>query len=114
LEEHYVVGLGAILVIGMAAHWLAWRLHLPSILLLLVAGLVAGPVTGLLDPDELFGNVLTPMVSIAVGVILFEGGLSLRIRDLREIGSVVRNLVTVGVFVTWVLATAAGWLVLGL
>ena len=50
------------------------------------SGFVAGPVTGFLDPDALFGELLFPLVSLSVGLILFEGGLSLRARDLREIG----------------------------
>ncbi len=55
---------------------------------------------------------MLPVVSLSVGIILFEGGLSLSIRDLREVGGVVRNLVTVGVLVTWVLTAAAvHWIV---
>ena len=114
MPEHYLIGLAAIFVIGMLARWIAWRLHLPSILLLLIAGVVVGPISGLLDPDDLFGNLLAPLVSMSVGVILFEGGLSLRIADLRQIGGSVRNLITIGVAVTWLLATGAAWLVVGL
>ncbi len=77
-------------------------------------GIVAGPVTNFLDPDLLFGDLLLPLVSIAVAIILFEGGLSLSIADLREIGGVVRNLVTVGVLVTWTLSTAAAYFILHL
>ncbi len=43
--------MAAVLVLGVAAQWLSWRLRLPSILALLVMGIVAGPVTGLLRPD---------------------------------------------------------------
>ncbi len=76
-----------VLVLGIAAQWVAWRLHLPSILLL-VSGIVVGPVTGYLDPDTLFGDLLGPVISLSVAIILFEGGLSLSLRDLREIGAV--------------------------
>lgn len=112
MSEHHLLGLAAILIVGIIARWIAWQLHLPSILLLLICGIVAGPVTGFLRPDELFGELLLPIVSLSVGIILFEGGLSLSIRDLREVRDVVRNLVTLGVLVTWVLTAAAvHWIV---
>ena len=114
MEETYLIGLTAILVLGVVARWLAWRLHLPAILLLLLCGLAAGPATGFLDPDALFGDVLMPAVSLSVALILFEGGLSLNLRELREIGGVVRNLITVGALVTWVIGAVAGWLILRL
>lgn len=114
MEEHHLVGLTAILVLGVAARWLAWKSRLPSILLLLVCGIVAGPVTGFLDPDDLFGNFLTPFVSLSIGLILFEGGLSLNFRELKEIGGVVRNLITIGTAVTWAIGSAAAWAIFGL
>ena len=107
MEERYLVGLTLILVLGAAARWLAWRLHLPAILLLLLCGIVAGPVTGFLQPDELFGNFLNPFVSLSVALILFEGGLSLNLRELKEIGGVVRNLILLGSLVTWAIGSAA-------
>ena len=82
MPEHLFIGLTLILVLGITARWIAWRLHLPSILLLLLSGIVVGPVTGFLRPDEIFGDLLTPLISISVAVILFEGGLSLSIADL--------------------------------
>lgn len=114
MEERYLLELALIVLLGFVARWVAWRIHLPSILLLLISGIVAGPILGVLNPDELMGNVLTPFVSISVALILFEGGLSLNIRELREIGGVVRNLVTIGALVTWVLAAFAAWLILEL
>jgi len=113
-EQQLLVGLGSIAVLGVGAQWLAWRLGLPSILLLLVLGFLAGPVTGLLDPDALFGELLFPVVSISVGLILFEGGLSLRVRDLRQMGISIWSLVTVGALVTWALAAGASMILLGL
>lgn len=112
-EEQLLVGLASIAVLGVGAQWLAWRLGVPSILLLLVLGFLAGPVTGLLDPDALFGETLFPFVSLSVGLILFEGGLSLRLRDLRQMGISVWSLVTVGALVTWILATWAARVLLG-
>jgi len=96
--------LALILGAGMAAQWLAWRLQIPSIIALLLAGLVLGPVTGIIDPDDLLGGTLFPLVSLAVAVILFEGGLDLPPRELRNTGTVVRRLISVGAIVTFLVA----------
>ncbi len=114
MVEHPLIAISGIIVLGIAAQWLAWRLRFPSILLLLIFGFAAGPATGLLDPDALLGNLLLPIVSVGVAVILFEGGLSLRITELREIGGVVRNLITVGTLATWLISAGAAHFILGL
>jgi NhaP-type Na+/H+ or K+/H+ antiporter len=114
MVEHILLSLASIIVLGIGAEWLAWRLRLPSILLLLIFGIVVGPVTGFLNPDALFGDLLLPVVSIAVAIILFEGGLNLRISELRQVGGVVRNLITIGVLVTWLIGAGAAHFLLGL
>ncbi|MEE4361403.1 MAG: sodium:proton antiporter [Pseudomonadales bacterium] len=106
--------LAMILGTGVFAQWLAWRMRLPAILFLLGLGLMAGPVTGVLDPDALFGELLFPMVSLAVAVILFEGALTLRFEQLRGLGRVVRNLVTIGALATWLVVAFAAYLLVGL
>lgn len=90
---------------------MAWRLRIPSILLLLVAGYVAGPVTGWLNPDVLFGDTMFAAVSLAVAIILFEGGLSLDVAELKKIGGGLPRLVLIGSPVTWAVASLlAYWL----
>lgn len=111
MSEEILKGIGVVLLLGIGAQWLAWRLRLPSILLLLVAGVVGGPVLGWVKPDELLGPMLMPFVSVSVALILFEGGLTLKLAEWRAVGSVVRNLVTLGALVSWVGTTmAAHWL----
>ncbi|MCB8927125.1 MAG: sodium:proton antiporter [Ardenticatenaceae bacterium] len=107
MHEQLLIGIAAVIILGVFAQWLAWRLRLPSILLLLIIGLVAGPVTGLLSPEAVLGELLFPMVSLAVGYILYEGGLSLRVKELREVGGVVFSLTSIGVTITWVLGAVA-------
>lgn len=103
--------LSGILVAGFICQWLAWRIKLPSILLLLIVGITLGPLLGWLDPDALFGDLLKPVVSMAVAIILYEGSLTLKISDIRGHGKVVRNLVSVGLLITWFVATvSAAWL----
>jgi Sodium/hydrogen exchanger family len=101
MTQHVLLGLAGIVALGGAAQWLAWRLRIPSILMLLTFDILVGPVTGLLHPDDLFGPLLPPLVSLAVAVILFEGGLSLKVRELRAIGGDLLRLTTVGALVTW-------------
>ena len=100
--EHTMFMLAMICLIGIACQWLAWWMKIPAILLLLIAGIVVGPVTGVIDPDQLFGDLLFPIISLSVALILFEGGLTLRLHQIRDVGHVVRNLVTIGALVTWV------------
>jgi NhaP-type Na+/H+ or K+/H+ antiporter len=109
-----LLALATIITLGIAAEWIAWRIGLPSILVLLVFGIVAGPLTGLLDPDAIFGSLLFPIVSVSVAVILFEGGTSLRIAELRQVGRVVASLVSIGALVTWALATTSAHYILGM
>ena len=78
MAHDILIRLASILVLGVSAQWLAWRLRLPALVVLLAFGLVAGPATGFLDPDKLLGPLLHPLVSLALAVILYEGGLSLR------------------------------------
>jgi NhaP-type Na+/H+ or K+/H+ antiporter len=114
MAEHILLGLASIIVLGIGAEWLAWRLRLPSILVLLIFGIVAGPVIGFLNPDALLGDLLLPIVSLAVAIILFEGGLNLRVSELRQVGGVVRKLITVGALVTWLIGAGAAYFLLNL
>ncbi|OHV12953.1 cation:proton antiporter [Kushneria phosphatilytica] len=98
-------------LLSLVCQWGAWRMRLPAILPLLIVGIVAGPVTGWLNPDALLGELLFPLISLAVAVILFEGSLTLNIRDLRGHGRTVSRLITWGVAITGIIATlAAHWL----
>mgnify|MGYP003665867966 FL=1 len=114
MSEYIAIGLASILALGISAQWLAWKTKLPAILLLLGFGIVAGPVTGLLDPDKLMGDLLSPFVSISVAIILFEGGLSLKMSEFKKIGGTVIKLITIGVLVTWVLSSLAALYILDL
>ncbi len=99
---------------GFLAQWLAWRSKLPAILFLLAVGIVAGPVTNWLSPEQLLGDLLFPFVSLAVAVILFEGALTLKLEEVRNLGLVVRRLVTWGALVCWAVTAVATHLLFGL
>ncbi len=114
MHETNIIGLASILILGIGAQWIAWKLKFPSIFFLLLFGFIAGPLTGFINPDQLLGETLMPLISISVAIILFEGGLSLRIKELREIGKVVLLLITIGVLVTWAIITITAYYLLGL
>ncbi len=99
-------------VLAIVCQWLGWRLKLPAIVFLLTAGLIVGPLTGWLQPDAMFGDLLFPLISLCVAVILFEGSLTLRFSEIRGVEKVVLRLVTWGTLVSWVVTTFATiWLV---
>lgn len=120
-------------VLGIGAQWLAWRIQKPAIVLMAIAGLIFGPligaiiawnpdwiepVTGLLlavhiDPVNDFGELLRPMIGIAVAIILFEGGLTLRFSDLRDARHAVVRMVVFASPIAWILGTTAAHYILG-
>jgi NhaP-type Na+/H+ or K+/H+ antiporter len=106
VPESVLLDITVVVVLGIGAQWAAWQFRLPSILLLLLVGFLAGPVLGLLDPQSLRGDWLFAFVSLSIGIILFEGGLSLRLSELREVGTTVLNLTTIGALITWGLGAA--------
>ncbi|MCH5377521.1 MAG: sodium:proton antiporter, partial [Planctomycetes bacterium] len=109
--------LAGVPLLGLIAQWLAWRVRIPSILLLLAFGIALGQF---IKPDDLLAKLtgsdpstgpklLFPIVSLSVAVILFEGGLTLRLSELREAGRGVLRLVTVGALLSWGMAAVAAW-----
>jgi NhaP-type Na+/H+ or K+/H+ antiporter len=109
-----LMALAIIVLLGVGGQWIAWRLGIPAILLLLSLGCLSGSVLGWVQPTEVFGSLLQPMVSLAVGFILFEGGLNLKLSDLSAVWRSLLGLLTVGVLITWVCGTVAAHWILGL
>ncbi|MGM0666550.1 MAG: cation:proton antiporter [Bacteroidota bacterium] len=111
MSENILISLGLIVLLGFTAQWLSWKIKIPSILLLLIFGIIAGPLLGFINPDEMFGEVLIPFISFSVAIILFQGGLTLKLSEFKKIGRVVTLLISAGVIITWLTATmAAHWL----
>jgi NhaP-type Na+/H+ or K+/H+ antiporter len=120
--DNLVLAIAIIGMLGVGAQWLAWRFALPAIVMMAIAGLLAGPVFKILWPsafvaggpgaeggpmEMLFGDFYRPMIAIAVAVILFEGGLTLNFREIRELTKGVRRLVLPGFLVAWGLGSLA-------
>ena len=107
--------LSGIIILGILAQWVAWKLKLPAILPLILIGLLVGPFSTLYSIDGskwiepiwngqegLFpGKSLFYFVSLAISVILFEGGLTLKFREFRNVGPEISKLITLGATVTF-------------
>ena len=93
----YIAGIG---LCALLAQWLAWVVRVPAILFLLLTGLLLGPGFSVIDPDAIFGDLLFPIISLSVAIILFEGALTLHFKELKGIGNVVRNLCSIGMIAT--------------
>ncbi len=130
-ESALIFSVALIGALGLGAQWLAWRLQAPAIVLMALAGLIVGPVWAvtlgnpdfpayvgrpgaLLNPAIEFGELLRPAISLAVAVILFEGGLALKFQNLRDAGAAVRRMVFVGGPLAWALGALAAFYVAGL
>ncbi len=110
-----LTGLGLVIVLAIASRLVAERFRIPAIVLLLPVGFVAGVITDDVHPDALFGSTFQPLVSLGVGLILFEAGLRLRIADLGAgVRTVVLRLISIGTLVTLVGVTVAVQLIFGL
>ncbi len=107
--------LAGIIVLGIIAQWVAWKLKLPAILPLILIGLLVGPISTLISadgtkwlepiwngteglfPDERLFN----FVSLAISIILFEGGLTLKKEEILNVGPAILKLITLGSLVTF-------------
>ena len=113
MQHSLVIAFSGVCALGIVSQWIAWRLRLPSILMLLITGILVGPVLGWIDPDVIFQQILFPIVSLSVAIILFDGGLKLKFEDIRDVGSVVRNLISIGALITWVVTGLGAYYLLG-
>ena len=113
MQEQAIIALSVIGVVAILCQWFAWWVKLPAILFLLLAGIVLGPLTGWLNPGQLFGDLLFPMVSLSVAIILFEGALTLKFDEIRHLQKVVRNILTIGVATTWAIITVGTHYIIG-
>lgn len=100
-------------ILSITCQLFAHKMKIPAILPLLLIGLLVGPVMGQLDSSSLFGELLFPMVSLSVAIILFEGALSLNFTELGSQGKVVRNLCSIGTLVNWLIVAPATHFLLG-
>lgn len=112
-ETEILFSIATIAVFGVGAQWIGRRLGFPSLLLLLPAGLLAGDVLGLVEPEKLLGDLLFPLVTLLVSLLLFQSGLQLRFADLPAVArQPVIRLLTLGLVITFVGASLAALAIL--
>ena len=112
-----MIELAGIIIFGILAQWVAWKLKLPAILPLILIGLLVGPIAAeYLSEDGskwiepiwngkkgLFpGEGLFYFVSLAISIILFEGGLTLKRSEIKHVGPVITKLITLGAATTFI------------
>ncbi|MFE2297171.1 cation:proton antiporter [Streptomyces sp. NPDC059445] len=101
-DNQILQGLGLIAVLAVGSQLVASRLRIPALIVLLPVGFAAGALTDIVNPDKLLGDAFSPMVSLAVAVILYEAGLGLDISRLHgHMHRVVARLIWIGVVITW-------------
>ncbi|MBT8266129.1 MAG: cation:proton antiporter [Bacteroidia bacterium] len=121
--------LAGIIILGILAQWVAWKFKIPAILPLILIGLLVGPIaqeflsedgTKYIEPiwngsEGLFpGQSLFYFVSLAISIILFEGGLTLKMSEIKNVGPVITKLITLGSLVTFFLAAIAAHFIFNL
>ncbi len=126
--------LAGIIILGIFAQWFAWRVKVPAILPLIVIGLLVGPLSTLwtadggklispifeMGEDGVHGTGLFPgkslfyFVSLAIGIILFEGGLTLQFREVKETQRSILRLISIGSLITFIGAGLAAHFIMGL
>ncbi len=121
--------LAGIIIAGILAQWIAWRFKIPAILPLILIGLLVGPVaseflsedgTKWIEPiwngnEGLFpGDSLFYFVSLSISIILFEGGLTLKTNEIKNVGPVITKLITLGSLVTFFTAAITVYLIFNL
>ncbi|GAA1999192.1 cation:proton antiporter [Catenulispora subtropica] len=113
--EQIFLGLGLIVLLAVCSQLLAAALRIPALIVLLPVGFTAGALTGDVDPNKLLGSAFSPLVSLAVALILYDAGLGLELRELRgHTRRIVIRLIWLGVLITWAFAGLFGGLFLEL
>ncbi|MFD5190313.1 cation:proton antiporter [Streptomyces sp. NPDC058357] len=103
--DRVMVGVALIVVPAVGCQLPASRLRVPALLVLLPVGFAAGALTDDVDPEKPLGDAFSPLVSLAVAVILYEAGLGLEIGRLRgHTRRIVVRLVWLGALITWLSA----------
>ncbi|WP_298340868.1 sodium:proton antiporter [uncultured Algibacter sp.] len=108
--------LAGIIILGILAQWFAWKFKIPAILPLILIGLLVGPIAAAFLSEDgskwiepvwngkkgLFpGDGLYYFVSLAISIILFEGGLTLKRSEIKNVGPVITKLITLGSAITF-------------
>nr|WP_245858789.1 sodium:proton antiporter [Chryseomicrobium excrementi] len=112
--DSLLVVLMVIIFLGIFSQWLAWRFRMPAIVIMSIVGLLVGPVFGLINPEASLGELFSPLISLAVAIILFEGSLNLDFREVKTFSKPLTHIVTLGAFIAWIAGSLAAHYLAGL
>lgn len=114
MENIGLIIIVSILALGIFSQWFAWRIQWPSIVIMSIVGLLIGPVIGFINPGEALGNLYSPLISLAVAIILFEGSSSLDVREIKDVSKSIFRIITGGAFIAWILGSLSAHYIAGL
>jgi NhaP-type Na+/H+ or K+/H+ antiporter len=106
-ETELLNSIGIIIFFATMCQYLAWKIKIPAIVLLTIAGIILGPLTNTINPSEIFGDLFHIIIEFAVVILLFEGGLNLRFKDLKGISFGIKRIISLGVIFSGVITTIA-------
>lgn len=112
MAEHAIILFALVLTTGLICQFLAWYLKIPVIIFLLISGIIEGPILGWLNPDQQLGSMLYPIISLSAAIILFEGSLTLKLKNIPDLQRVIQNLITIGLLITWILIAISTHLII--
>ncbi|CAM3138532.1 sodium:proton antiporter [Filibacter tadaridae] len=114
LFDSLLFDLMLVILIGILSQWIAWKFRMPAIVIMSVAGLLVGPIFGLINPQESMGDLFGPIITFAVAIILFEGSLNLDFKEIKEFSKPIGRIVTIGAFIAWIAGSLAAHYLAGL
>ncbi|WP_018922782.1 cation:proton antiporter [Salsuginibacillus kocurii] len=112
--ELTLFAIGVILIVGMLSQWFSWRFSLPAIFIMTITGVALGPGAGVIVPEDVFGPVMKPLISMAVAIILFEGSLNLDRKEIFDFKRPVNRMILIVPLLSWIFTALATHYILGL
>lgn len=110
MELNPTFSLGLIVFLGIFSQWFAWKISRPAIVVMSIAGLLLGPILQIVVPANVLGDdIYKAFVSMAVALILFEGSLSLNVKEIRGLKQTIKRIVFIGAFLAWILGSLCAY-----
>lgn len=105
-----IITIGGIIILGIACQWLSWKLKIPVIITLLMSGMIAGPLLGILNPREYIDSEsMFTIIEFAVALILFDGAMQLKFAEFKSVADGLKRILTIGVLIHFVLLSIAAY-----
>ena len=107
--------IGLILLLGILSQLVAWKISKPAIVIMSICGLLVGPIFNIIVPLDIIGpDMYKAFISLSVAIILFEGSLSLNIKEINDTKITIKRIVILGAFIAWILGSLSAYFIAGL